>query len=399
MTEINKSRTALKIILPLLILMLGVGGFIAISKLKQKPQRQQPKQLGTLVDVIELQSKPHQIRVHATGTVAAEQEISLVPEVSGKVIWLAPQLVSGGRFRAGESLLKIEPYDFQLAQQRALAEVARAEVALRIEQERARVALQEWQRIELPDKGEPGPLVIREIQLQQEQANLTAAQANLQQAVLNLQRTELKAPFNGRIRQEQVDLGQYLRAGTSIGTFSGTDRAELQVPLPIDELRWLQIPTAGSGEPGSEALISLPDGPTVRWQGRIIRSRGEISGDSRMATVVVAVEDPYRLTGKNNGPVLHNGQFVTLQLLGERRDQLIRIPREALRTGQQVWIADEQNRLRLRPVKILRREQQHLLIEAGVNAGERLVMTTLSGAADGLLLRPVLLPSQTEPQP
>ena len=389
-TEQKKSRMALKIILPILILLLGIGAFVGIGKLKKPPQRQTSQQLGILVDVIELQAAPHQVTVHATGTVQTEQEIALVPEVSGKVNWIAPRLVSGGLFKNGETLLKIEQSDYLLTVEKARADIARAQVALKIEQERARVARQEWQRIALPDNGEPGPLVTREIQLQQEQANLAAAQANLQLASLNLQRTELKAPFNGRIRREQVDLGQYLRAGTSIGSFAGTDRAEIHIPLPAQELKWLTIPTAGSTQSGSTAYIDLPGNRQTRWQGRIVRSLGEIDPGSRMATVVVVVDDPYQLAGSSGLPDLATGLFVDIELLGTRLDSIISIPRDALRNNQQVWIADDNNRLRLRPVDILRREQRQLLISKGVSSGERLIMTTLSAAAEGMLLRPVL---------
>jgi RND family efflux transporter MFP subunit len=277
-----------------------------------------------------------------------------------------------------------------LAVERARADIARAEVALRTEQEKARVAMLEWQRVDLPDKGTPGPLVTREIQLQQEQANLTAAKANLTQAELNLQRTDLKAPFAGRVRQEQVDLGQYLRAGSSIGTFAGTARAEIQVPLPFAELRWLNIPDSRNQTPGSQALIRLPDNPDSLWRGRIVRSLGEIDANSRMARVVIGIEDPYQLNKPAAGLILQHGQFVEIQIFGRQFEQLIAIPRDALHTGNQVWIADADNRLRKRPVKILRREQQQLLLESGVEAGEKLILTTLSGAADGLLLRPVL---------
>lgn len=390
MTEDKKSGTAVKIILPLLILLLGVGGFVALNKMKKVPQRQKPPQLGVLVDVIELRAETQQIKVHTTGTVNAEQEISLVPEVSGKVVWLAPQFVSGGLFQSGNLLLKVEASDYQLAVEKARAEIARAEVALRTEQERALVAQQEWQRMELTDKGEPGPLVTREIQLLQEQANLAAANANLKQAQLNLQRTELSAPYNGRIRQEQVDLGQYLRAGTSIGTFAGTDRAEIQAPLPVGELAWLSIPAGTNSEAGSTAIIRIPDQAEPYWQGRVTRSLGEIDASSRMATVVVSIDDPYRLQNGEKKSALLNGQFVEVEFLGAQLEQIIRIPRDALRSGGQVWIADQDNRLSLRAVNILRREQQTLLIDRGLAAGDKLIMTTLSGAADGLLLRPIL---------
>ncbi len=393
-TETKKSGKALKIILPLLVLLLGVGGFVLLGKLKHAPQRQTPPQRGVLVDVLELQAAPHQIRVYANGTVKPARQIALVPEITGKVIWIAPQLVDGGFFRQGDTLLKIEPADYRLAVERAQADIAKAQVALTTEQERARVALQEWQRVDLPDKGEPGPLVSREIQQKQEQANLAAALATLAQAELNLARTELKAPFNGRIRQKQVDLGQYLRAGTSIGNLAGTDRAEIHVPLSLDDLRWLQVPSASSTKPGSLAMVYLPGDSSNSWQGRIVRSLGEIDPTSRMATAVIAIDDPYQLQKKSATADLSNGQFVEIQLFGDKLDSSISIPRSALRNDSQVWIADSDNQLRLRPVEILRREKQQLLIKQGVVSGEKLVLTGLSGAADGLLLRPVLQEQQ-----
>ena len=390
MSETKRPRRALKIILPILILVIGIAAFKILGSLKKAPQRQKPPQQGVLVDVVELQSKAHQVKVYATGTVIAEQEISIVPEVSGKVVWISPQLVGGGLFKKGETLLKIEASDYQLAVERAQADIASAKVALRTEQEKARVAMQEWQRIELPDKGTPGPLVTREIQLQQQQANLAAAKANLKQAQLNLQRTAIKAPFDGRIRQEQVGLGQYLRVGNSIATFAGTSRAEVEVPLPLDELHWLSIPAPSSKEVGSLAMIRLPGNEQAQWQGKILRSLGEIDSGSRMATVVIGIDDPYQLKKSADGPVLQNGQFVDIVIFGRHLGQVISIPREALHNGQQVWIADEENRLRQRPVKVLRREKRQLILESGVIPGERLILTTLSGAADGLLLRPVL---------
>ncbi len=390
MTEPKSTkRLAIKIILPILILIIGFVGFNMMGKLKKAPQRQRPPQQGILVDVVALAAKTHQVTVHATGTVQAEQEISLVPEVSGKVSWISPQLVSGGFFKQGETLLKIETSDFQLAIEKARAEIAQVQVALATEHEQAKVALAEWDRIDIPNKGNPGPLVTREIQMQQQQANLAAAEANLELAKLNLQRTELKAPFNGRIRQEQVDLGQYLRSGTSIGSFAGTDRAEIHIPLPARELIWLNIPSA-TQKKGSSASIYLPGDKSSKWTGKVMRSLGEIDPNSRMATLVVMVEDPYQRGDSKTKTELQNGLFVDIELYGEKFADIISIPRKAFHADNLVWIADSENQLNLRPVELLRREKQQILIKGGVQAGEKLVLTTLSGATEGTLLRPVL---------
>ena len=390
MTEVkNRSRLALKIILPLLILIIGFVGFRMLTHLKKTPHRQQLSQTGVLVNVIDLEVGDFQVTVHTTGTVRAAQQISLVPEVSGKVVSISPQLVSGGQFKKGSTLLKIDPSNYQLAVEKARAEIAQVQVALATERERAKIALAEWERIDISDKGEPGPLVSREIQLKQQQANLSAAQANLKLAQLNLQRTELKAPFNGRISQKQVDLGQYLRSGVSIGKFSGTDRAEIYVPLPYTELQWLTIPAASDQKSGSTVEISLPGQQKPLWQGKIIRSLGEIDPTTRMATIVVVVENPYRQKGTVNQPDLETGMFVDIQLKGRFLNNVISIPRKALRNNQQVWLIDEENRLRIKQVEIARREKEQLLISAGLSAGDQVVTTSLSAAADGMLLRPL----------
>ena len=391
--ERKKSPLALKIILPLVIIALGLAGMKFMGKLKQEPARQQSERQGILVDTIQLKTTDHRISVNAVGNISANREIPLTTQVSGKVNWVSPQLVTGGFFTKGEKLLTIEAEDYRLAVEQARSEVAQAEVALAKEKEQARIAQSEWKRIELPDKGQPGPLVTREIQLRQQQAILAAAEANLQKAQLNLQRTELNAPFNGRIRTKNVDLGQYLMAGGSIGNFAGTDQAEIQLSLPGDELQWIAIPQNGQG-PGAPATIQLPGKKQVQWQGQIVRSLGEIDTTSRTATVVVGINDPYQLKAQAQKPILPSGQFVEVELQGRVLSDVILIPRSALHTGDVIWLADQDNRLQLKQATLIRREKEQIIIANDDLAGQRLVLTNISGGAAGTLLRP----AATEPR-
>lgn len=386
MTEIKKKpRRFLKIVLPLLILVVGIYGFKMMGKLKKAPQRQHQMQQGLLVDVMELQSINHHTTIFATGTVQAEQEIELVPQVSGKVVSISPNFVAGGFFRKGDLLLKVEPSDYQLSVEKAKAEIAQAQLGLATENERARVALKEWNRIEIADKGTPGPLVTREIQLQQEKARLAAAQANLKQAELNLSRTELRAPFNGRIRKEQVDVGQFIKSGASIGTLAGTDRAEIHIPVAIDELTWL---TSSGQLKKVTASITLPGQTQSKWQGTLVRTLGEIDTKSRLATLIVNVNDPYRLQKSNSSAVLPNGQFVNVELQGQILQNVYKIARKALRSNNTIWLVNNDNRLVIQPVQVIRRERDFIIIKPDVTNGDRLILSALSGVAEGTLLRP-----------
>ena len=105
---------------------------------------------------------------------------------------------------------------------------------------------------------------------------------------------------------------------------------------------------------------------------------------------MVAVNDPYRRAGSGPEAILPHGLFVEIELQGLTLEDVISIPRKALRSGEQIWICDPENRLRLRPVEIIRREKEQVLLRGGVEAGEKLVLTNISGAAEGTLLRPVL---------
>ena len=388
MSKTGKKRRAVKIILPILVIVAAVLAFKMLGNLKPTPQRHATHDQGLLVEVTSLQATSHRVTVYATGTVAASQQINLTPQVGGQVSWISQRLVAGGTFWKGDLLLRIDSRDYELAIEQAKAEVAQAQVALASEQEQARISQAEWDSIQFPGKGEPGPLVTHALQLKQQKAILAAAEASLEKAQLNLQRTEIRAPFNGRIRSEQVDIGQYLPTGSTIAVFAGTDYAEIEVPLPLADLHWLQVPRSND-ERGSQVTVNAPQFTSSSWRGHISRALGEIDATSRMAQLIVQVKNPYQLNKNNPGPILSHGLFVELELEGKTLENVMIIPRSALHTGNMIWLADKNNRLVTRQVDILRREKEQLIIKNVISANERLILTSLSGAADGALLRPV----------
>ncbi len=386
----NKSRLV-KIGLPLLILLLAVLASVLIVKSRKAPEKHAQMERGILVETLPVVRQTQQAIVHATGTVEAQREISLVAEVSGTLVWLSPRFVEGGFFRKGEKLLEIDPRDYRLALQRAQAGLAQARARLQTEENLSDIARREWDNIDLADKGEPSPLVLRQPQLESEKANLAAARADLEQARLSLERTVIRAPFSGRLRSKKVDLGEYVRAGNPLAVLAGTDQAEIIVPLAAEDLGWLKIPTAGSNQSGSQSIVSTLIGSTRhQWQGAVTRSFGEIDSINRMAKIVVTIDDPYNLgAGKNHGAFpLANGLFVDIEIKGASLEQVTAIPRSALHEGDVVWLADDNNGLEIRPVHVLRRQQQTLLIDQGLKGDEQLILTSISGAAPGMKLRP-----------
>jgi RND family efflux transporter MFP subunit len=378
-------------ILPLLVIALAMGLTVVMIKERKAPKPQQTSYLGPLVEVVELVKTVRPVIVSGTGTAQPRFEVSITPQVKGRVSEISPQMVAGGALRKGELLFAIEDIDYRLAIDLARASLAEAELELLRNENQAEVARNEWQSLRSPGDAEPNPLVVYEPQLKSARAQRDAALANFRQAEINLQRTRLFAPFNCYVRSEQVELGQFINAGSTVATIVGTDQVEIVVPLPLDELAWLQVPRHGSSQQGSPVLVELQSGTqTFSWHGAITRALGEIDPHNRMAHIVVTVADP--LSKDNSERNLLNellpGMFVEVRLQGEELDNVIPVPRSALRDNDTVWIVDRENRLHMRAVDIARRDRDEVLVRAGLQAGERLVLTSLSGAAEGMLLRP-----------
>lgn len=378
-------------LLPFLVIVIALVLTFVLVKSRKTPKPHEAPHLGPLVEVGILTKANRQILVSGTGSAQSRYEVSITPQIKGRVSELSPQMVAGGTFQKGEMLFAIEDVDYQLAIAHAQATLAQAELELLRNENLADLARKEWHSLNSESDLEPNPLVVYEPQLKSARALRDAAQANVKQAELNLQRTRVFAPFDCYVRSEQLEIGQFLNAGAPVATVAGIEQIEIVVPLPLEEIVWLQVPRKGTKQRGSLAKVELQSGGrTFHWQGEITRSLGEIDPRNRMARVVVTVNDPFTEdTEKAN--LLNDllpGMFVNVQILGEELSDIISVPRGAMHDNDTIWVIDDENRLHIREVDILRRERDEVLIRSGLDANEKIVLTNLSGAAEGMLLRP-----------
>lgn len=380
----------LKIVLPVVLILAGLAGMQLMVFTRTPPVKEDTGNPGALVEVLEVKKEEVRVVVRGTGTVGPRQEASITPQVGGKVTYLAPGFVVGGLFDKGDLLFRIEDSDYLLAIDRAKATLARAEFDLALVEGQARVARLEWDRLKLGEKSEPNPLVLYEPQLKNARANVESARAVLAQAELDLARTSVHAPFACLIRSEEIDLGQFVTAGKSVAAVAGTDAAEIVVPLPPEELQWLAIPRRGRNGGGSPGNVTLTVGDRVlAWKGRVVRSLGAVDPRGRMARIVVAVNDPYNLDeerGRNRNN-LEVGMFVDVEITGKELSGVFTVPRSALRDSDTVWIMDRERNLRIRPVNVVRREEERVIVRDGLEEGDRVVLTNVPGAAEGMRLR------------
>ena len=371
------------------LFIVGAGAAVFLILLASKPElkRSKPPTPKPLVRVITVETGPQEVIIRGEGTVRPLREIQLVPEVSGKIIYVSPSLVDGGEFKKGDVLLRIDPVDYQLAVTLAEAQVKDSESKLRIAEEEAAAAKEEWRLLNEwgtdVDK-EPPALVAKEPQLAAARAKLDADRADLRITQLNLERTEIKAPFNGRVSAENVDIGQYVGTAQNLANLFSTEAAQIVVPFEDESLYWFHVPGFTPGnQPGAEVRVRTRfAGRESEWKGQVVRAEGELDERSRMVDVVIRVDKPYATR-----PPLVAGLFVAVEIQGRILENAAVIPREAMQADDIVWVVDQNGRLTFRPVEVARMTTTSAIIKGGLNSGEMVVLTTLKAVTDGMQVR------------
>jgi len=370
-----------------ILLGLGVAGFLALTASKPQLKRTKPPTPIPMVRVSLIKTGPQAVTVRGEGTVRPLREIELVPQVNGKVVFVSPVLVNGGEFKKGDTLLRIDRLDYQLAVTLARARVKDSESRLKVAEEEAAAAREEW-RLLYQDQGveseEPPALVAKEPQLEAARAKLAADRADLQKARLNLERTELKAPFNGRVSEESVDIGQYVSSAKPLATLFSTEAAEIVVPFDDESLYWFQVPgfTPGNGAGSPVKVLARIAGRELTWSGEVVRAEGKLDGRTRMVQVVVRVQKPYA-----RKPPLAAGLFVTVEIQGRTLENASVIPRAALRNNHTVWVVDPAGQLVFRRVDVARLGTNQAILRSGLKDGERVVTSGLKVVTDGMKVR------------
>ena len=386
----------LRALLPLLIL--GGCGYLVWFLVSNPPKPEQVVAPPMLVRVqgTQLKQTNYDLKVRSQGTVQPRTRSTLLPEVSGKVVEMSPSFRPGGFFAKDEVLLKLDPTDYETAIIIAKAEVAQSEVVLAEEKARADQARENWKA--LGRGGEPSALVIRAPQVAQAEANLSAARARVLKAERDLERTVIRAPYAGQVLEQNVDVGQFVTQGTTLGRIFAVDYVEIRLPLPERESQFLKLPQPfrdqTHGETPKVTLKGTVSGKMVSWEGRVVRVESSLDEQTRQAMAVAQVTDPY--ASKSEGsPPLTIGAFVEADISGENLQDVYVIPRQAVRAGNEIILIDRpQNTLRRVTVEPLVSTEAHIVISAKApkapKEGSVLCLTPIPFPADGARVEPTI---------
>jgi RND family efflux transporter MFP subunit len=361
------------------LLVLIVGGGLSYGLLVGKPGPEPepaPPFVPPVVDVRVAAPAAHALSVETQGTVRPLREIKLVSQVGGRVEEVSPRFAQGGFFAVDEPLVKVEDIDYQFLIARAESQVAAARQRLAEERGRALQAKREWRDL---GSEQANALFLREPQLASAKAALRASEADLEAARLDLSRTSIAAPFNGRISEKFVDVGQYVALGTVIATVYDTDVAQVRLPLTDQQVALLDLPLIYNNELPAERegvpvlLHARFANREWQWQGKVVRTDASIDESSRVVYAVVEVQKPFERQPGSERPPLSPGLFVSATITGRQLQQVVELPRSALRTDGTVMVVDTAQLAQPRPVHVLGSDADNVWVQ-GLNAGERVIV-------------------------
>jgi multidrug efflux system membrane fusion protein len=341
--------------------------------------------LFTTVETLTVRREKVALQLPTQGIIEAARTTNLATEVAGRVVEVSPRFEIGERFAEGDLLVQLEDADYRAALIQAEASLAEAKAALVTEQARAEQSERDWSK--LGSNQPASELVLRKPQLASAEARVKATSGALEQAQRNLERTRITAPFAGRLRTKNTEVGSFLNPGSIIAEFTSIGHYRVRLPLSVQDLNFL--PPIGGPTPIPVKLRAEAAGRTLSWTGKVLRTEGEVERASRSVYLVADAQE------NGSDDILQPGLFVHAEVAGQTLDNVFRIPRSAFLDQDRVILVDAQNRLRFQQVEIIRADGTDLLVSSGLKDGDRVCRTSLSSPSDGMEVR--ILASDASP--
>jgi len=376
----------------LAILAVGAGGFVALNKLKPQPAVRPPVQQLPLVQAEPLEFRAGALRVSGNGLVRPRAEVVLAAEVSGRVSFVSPALVTGGAVRRGQDLVRLDDAPFRAALAQAEAELNSARAALKLAGQ-----LLERTR-ELIAKGYLSQQTLDERTAARDQAAaaLARAEALAHQRRLDLAHTVVKAPFDGRVLAERVDRGETVQPGKELARLFADGALEIPVSLSDRDMALIGDLWRRGARTAAPARVRVAHGNGVyEWPARVERVEAAVDSATRTFNVVVRVDKPAARGAAVRGdpsaaPPLLVGMYATVQIDGVDPGRHALVPRRALRDGSLLWLLDESGRIAIQPVRVLLESGAQVAVSAhGLPEGARVVISDLKVVTPGMRVREI----------
>lgn len=389
------------------------------------------------IDVPEIAVIPRAI---GYGFVQPGQVWEAVAEVGGKIVELHPDLKRGNIIAKDTVLLRVDPAEsgFVRGQSEAGVETALAairkldqqekDVRRQLDVEKGKLALNLKDLERQRTLKEQGVVTASELDRQEQSyltqrnavqnfqselntfpserqslvAQLASARNKLSDAQLDEVRTVMRAPFDCRVADVGVELGQAVKVGEVLAQVDSIGVSEAVAQVPVYAFREIvpqnvASPFALEGFDRKQLLAFLGisavvriklAGEVVEWDGRLSRLAEAVDPQTRTLSAYVAVDEPYLKARGGVRPPLMKNMYAEVELRGRPRAPSVIVPRSAVHEGI-VYVVDKENRLRRREVKPGLVQTGFISIAEGLESGETVVVSDIAPAIDGMLLAPV----------
>lgn len=339
---------------------------------------------AALVETLPVERGTYSPRLPALGSVEPAQEIVLSPRVQGQVTEISHNLVPGGMVRQGDLLLRIDAADFENALSISQSELEQAEALLEIEKGRQSLAKKELALLEGTIDDTNRALVMREPQIASIRAQVSAAVSAVERAQLDLDRTRVFAPFDAQVISRSVNVGSQVAPGDSLAQLVGIKEYWVMAAIPVRSLRWVDFPD----EQGEGSLVTLRNSdawpPDAQRSARVSRLIGALDEQTRLARVLITVDDPLGL--ESDVPPLILDTLLETEIEGRSIENVVRLDRRYVRDQDTVWIMKDE-KLEIREMEVVFRDAEYAYVSRGLEHGDEVVTTTLATVADGVGLK------------
>lgn len=380
-----------KSLLPLVIVLVGVVLAAALILNPNQVSDMPPARIPPKVSVIHPSLIDEPLIIDSQGTVEPAHRISLAAEVAGRISSISERFQRGGAFEQDELLFTIDDTDARLSLQRANANEQQAEIDLKLRQ----ADLKRANDLRAQNLISAQSFEQAQLQLARAEATQQASLVARKEAQLSLARTQVKAPFRGRIESESLDAGQFINRGERIAELIALDAYEVRLPIARDQLAYLDLPFSTRG------IIPKEQRPKVTLSGEfagqewireaeLVRTEAQIDAATRQIFAVASLQ----IDSDNPDTLFPLGLFVKAEIEGVFPQQAYRLPRSSLAPGNRILTVDENNQLWLKSVDILRLEHDEVVIQGGLTPQSLVCLSAGRTGGDGMHVEPILMDAQ-----
>lgn len=374
----RKANTVMVVIVTVMIIIAGLAGYKYLLANKVEAQKAEVEQFLPTVTVIPAKRVDFSPTIELQGEVMPATETELISEIAGAITEVSPNLEVGNILEEGEIIVRVNDADYKTQLANAKSSLADAELMLAQEKARAEQSIRDWSKLGRGKKA--SELVQRIPQIKSAQAKITAAEATIEKTDRDVAKTIIRAPYRCIVDQKFIDDGAYLSAMSKIAKIYSVSNFEVRLPVSLDTVSFLP---ENNGVGSTARLTTKIGNRELRWDGNVSRFEGGIDSKTFSMMMVVNIA-----SNKEQGLFKYppKGLFLDAKIKGIKLDDVIKIPRIAIRENDRIWVLDKDKKLKIFQVEIIREERDHIYVESDLTDGSKVIVSPIAVPIEGMQL-------------